>query len=92
MYDYNNVEPERLLTKDEMLDDMTLYWENPHTILSAAAEKTHDSALPVAITVFPGETDRAPETWERRAYRTHLLPRGRPGRPLRGLGRAATLL
>jgi len=26
MYDYNNGEPERLLTRDEMLDDITLYW------------------------------------------------------------------
>src|ERR687891_622192 len=26
IYDYNNGEPERLLTKDEMLDDITLYW------------------------------------------------------------------
>ena len=26
-------------------------------------------SLPVAITVFPGESYRAPETWARRAYR-----------------------
>jgi len=26
MYDYNGGEPERLLTKDEMLDDIRLYW------------------------------------------------------------------
>ena len=26
MYDYNNGEPERLLTKDDFLDDVTLYW------------------------------------------------------------------
>jgi pimeloyl-ACP methyl ester carboxylesterase len=82
MYDYSNGEPERLLTKDEMLDDITLYWltntatsaarlywENPNTILSAAAEKTAKIALPVAITVFPEEIYRAPETWARRAYR-----------------------
>jgi hypothetical protein len=75
MYDYNNGEPERLLTKDEMLDDITLYWltntatsaarlywENPNTVLSAAAEKTDEIALPVAITVFPEEIYRAPET------------------------------
>jgi hypothetical protein len=53
MYDYNNGEPERLLTRDEMLDDITLYWvtntatssarlywENHGNILSAAAQKT----------------------------------------------------
>jgi pimeloyl-ACP methyl ester carboxylesterase len=40
--------------------------------LSAAAEKTAEIALPVAITVFPEEIGRAPETWARRAYR-HLI-------------------
>ena len=35
----------------------------------AATEKTAEIALPVAITVFPGEIYRAPETWARRAYR-----------------------
>jgi pimeloyl-ACP methyl ester carboxylesterase len=82
MYDYNNGEPERLLTRDEMLDDVTLYWltntaassarlywENRGNILSAVAQKTAEISLPVAITVFPEEIYRAPETWARRAYR-----------------------
>jgi pimeloyl-ACP methyl ester carboxylesterase len=82
MYDYNNGEPERLLTRDEMLDDITLYWltntaassarlywENRGNILSAVAQKTAEISLPVAITVFPEEIYRAPETWARRAYR-----------------------
>ena len=82
MYDYNAGEPERLLTKDEFLDDVTLYWltntaassarlywENSGNILSAAAQKTAEISLPVAITVFPGELYRAPETWARRAFR-----------------------
>jgi len=82
MYDYNNGEPERLLTRDEMLDDITLYWltntatssarlywENHGNILSAAAQKTAEISLPVAITVFPEEIYRAPETWARRAFR-----------------------
>ena len=30
---------------------------------------TAEISLPVAITVFPGESYRAPETWARRAYR-----------------------
>jgi pimeloyl-ACP methyl ester carboxylesterase len=86
MYDYNNGEPERLLTKDEMLDDITLYWltnsatssarlywENDgRGILVAAAQKTAEISLPVAITVFPEEIYRAPEAWARRAYR-HLI-------------------
>jgi pimeloyl-ACP methyl ester carboxylesterase len=82
MYDYNNGEPERLLSKDEMLDNITLYWltntaassarlywENHSNILSAAAQKTAEISIPVAITVFPEELYRAPETWARRAFR-----------------------
>lgn len=82
MYDYNNGEPERLLSRDEMLDNVTLYWlTNSATsaarlywetmgqsVLLAAAQKTSDIALPVAISVFPEEVYRAPETWARRAY------------------------
>lgn len=76
-------DPEQLPTKDEVLDDFTLYWltnsgassarlywENAgRNILSAAAQKTDEISLPVAITVFPEEVYRAPETWARRAYR-----------------------
>jgi pimeloyl-ACP methyl ester carboxylesterase len=83
MYDYNNGEPERLLTRDEMLDDVTLYWVTNtatssariywetagQSVLLSAAQKTADISLPVAITVFPEEVYRAPETWARRAYR-----------------------
>ena len=46
----------------------------------AVAERTAEISLPVAITVFPGETYRAPETWARRAYRNliyfHEVDRG----------------
>jgi pimeloyl-ACP methyl ester carboxylesterase len=82
IYDYNNGEPERLISKDQMLDDITLYWltntaassarlywENHSNILSAVALKTAEISLPVAITVFPDEIYRAPETWARRAFR-----------------------
>jgi pimeloyl-ACP methyl ester carboxylesterase len=83
MYDYNNGEPERLLGKDEMLDDVTLYWltntatssarlyweTSGQSVLLSAAQKTAEISLPVAITVFPEEVYRAPETWARRAYR-----------------------
>jgi pimeloyl-ACP methyl ester carboxylesterase len=83
MYDYNNGEPERWLSKDEMLDDVTLYWlTNSATssarlywetmgqsVLLAAAQRTAEISLPVAITVFPEEVYAAPETWARRAYR-----------------------
>jgi pimeloyl-ACP methyl ester carboxylesterase len=82
MYDYNNGEPERLLTKDQMLDDVTLYWLTNtaassariywetagQSIIISAAQMTAEIALPVAITVFPEEVYRAPESWARRAY------------------------
>jgi pimeloyl-ACP methyl ester carboxylesterase len=82
IFDYNNGEPDRLLVKDEVLDNITLYWlTNTATssarlywetagqsVLLAAAQKTAEISLPVAITVFPGEVYRAPETWARRAY------------------------
>ena len=81
--DYNNGEPERLLDRDDVLDDITLYWLTNSAVSSAriywetrgrsitiaAAQKTQEISLPVAITVFPGEVYRAPESWARRAYR-----------------------
>jgi pimeloyl-ACP methyl ester carboxylesterase len=71
-------------TKDDVLDNITLYWltntaasaarlywENGArgSVIVAAAQKTNEIALPVAITVFPDDVYRAPETWARRAYR-----------------------
>ncbi|RWD29855.1 MAG: epoxide hydrolase [Mesorhizobium sp.] len=81
--DYNNGEPERVLDRDDVLDNITLYWltntgtsaarlyweTSGQSVILAAAQKTSDISLPVAITVFPGEVYRAPETWARRAYR-----------------------
>lgn len=74
-------DPERVLTKDEMLDDITLYWltntaasaarfywENNNNNFNAADQKTADIKIPVAVTVFPGEIYRAPKSWTERAY------------------------
>jgi pimeloyl-ACP methyl ester carboxylesterase len=69
-------------TKDDVLDDFTLYWltnsavsaarlywENRElNLISAGSQKTAAISIPVAITVFPDEVYRAPETWARRAY------------------------
>ncbi|MBD2564752.1 MULTISPECIES: epoxide hydrolase family protein [Nostoc] len=79
---YSGGDSQKSPTKDEVLDDITLYWltnsavssarlywENNTSILNAAAQKTADISLPVAITVFPEEVYRTPETWARRAYR-----------------------
>jgi pimeloyl-ACP methyl ester carboxylesterase len=77
-------DPQQSPTKDDVLDNITLYWltntatsagrlywENGArgSVLIAAAQKTADISLPVAITVFPYDVYRAPETWARRAYR-----------------------
>lgn len=82
MYDYNDTELDRLVDRDQVLDNITLYWLT-NTATSAAriywetagqsitlssAQKTSDIKLPVAISVFPHEVYRAPETWARRAY------------------------
>jgi pimeloyl-ACP methyl ester carboxylesterase len=83
IFDYNNGEPERLLSRDDVLDNITLYWltntatsaarlyweTSGQSVILAAAQKTAEISIPVAITVFPGEVYRAPETWARRAYR-----------------------
>lgn len=78
-------DPVQTPTRDEVLDNFSLhwltntaasgarlYWENrKDNLLSAAAQKTDEIRIPVAITVFP-EDDlfRAPETWARRAFPT----------------------
>ena len=83
IHDYNNGEPGRRLHRDDVLDNVTLYWlTNTATsaariywetagqsVILSASQKTSEIALPVAITVFPDEVYRAPETWARRAYR-----------------------
>jgi pimeloyl-ACP methyl ester carboxylesterase len=47
-----------------------LYWENrDQNLISAASQKTAEISVPVAVTVFPEEVYRAPETWARRAFR-----------------------
>ena len=75
-------DPGKAPTKNEVLDDITLYWltntaassarsywENGgRSPIGAAAQKTAEIKLPVAITVFPEDVYRPPETWARRAY------------------------
>jgi pimeloyl-ACP methyl ester carboxylesterase len=77
-------DPGQSPTKDDVLDNITLYWltnsatsaarlywENGArgSVIGAAAQKTAEISLPVAVTVFPEDVYRAPETWARRAYR-----------------------
>src|SRR6266566_2115285 len=73
---------EKSPTKDDVLDDITLYWLTNTAASSArlyfdtggrnptaaALWKTSEINLPVGITVFPDDVYRPPETWARRAY------------------------
>ena len=75
-------DPQQSLTKDDVLDNFSLYWLTHTTtssariywenmgrgITSAAAQRTNEISVPVAITVFREEVYRAPESWARRAY------------------------
>jgi pimeloyl-ACP methyl ester carboxylesterase len=77
-------DPTQSPTRDDVLDDFSLYWltntsasagrfywENRDlNLTSAASLKTNEIAVPVAITVFPGEVIRAQESWARRAFPT----------------------
>jgi pimeloyl-ACP methyl ester carboxylesterase len=73
---YSGGDPERSLTKDEMLDDITLYWlTNTETSAARLYWENNannfnavDIAVPAAITVFPGEIYRAPRSWAERTY------------------------
>jgi hypothetical protein len=68
-------DPEKALTRDEILDDVTLYW---FTNTGASSSRSYwDAAqgeggpfnaveikeVPVAVTIFPGEIYRAPLSW-----------------------------
>jgi pimeloyl-ACP methyl ester carboxylesterase len=69
-------QPEKELTHDEMLDDITLYWLTNTGTSSARLYWENnannfnavDISIPAAITVFPGEIYRAPRTWAERSY------------------------
>ena len=77
-------DPQETPTKDEVLDNFTLYWltnsavssarlyweNHGRSITNAAAQQTDQISVPVAVTVFPEEVYRAPESWARRAYRS----------------------
>jgi pimeloyl-ACP methyl ester carboxylesterase len=79
---YGN-DPQQTLTKDDVLDDITLYWltntaasagrlywENKgKSPVIASLWKTTDISLPVAVTVFGEDAYRPPESWARRAYK-----------------------
>jgi pimeloyl-ACP methyl ester carboxylesterase len=73
---YSGGDPERSLTKDEMLDDITLYWLTNTSTSAAQLYWTNnannfnavDISVPAAVTVFPGEIYQAPRSWTERSY------------------------
>ncbi len=78
---YSGGDPEKSLTRDEMLDDITLYWlTNTGT---SSSRSYWDAAqggggpfnaidipvVPVAVTVFPGEIYQAPRSWTEKSFK-----------------------
>jgi pimeloyl-ACP methyl ester carboxylesterase len=71
------------LTRDHIVDNMSLYWltntatsaarlywENAQSIAAAitSGQKAPEVSLPVAFTVFPGEIFQAPRSWVEKVY------------------------
>ena len=75
------------LTRDDLLDDITLYWLT-NTGISAARfywefhfnfTAAADVSVPAAISVFPRENYQAPRSWTERAYH-NLIYYNKPGK------------
>jgi pimeloyl-ACP methyl ester carboxylesterase len=69
------------LTRDHVLDNITLYWltrtgtsaarmywESQRASAAAAGQKPPEVTIPAAVSVFPGEIFRAPRSWAERVY------------------------
>ena len=69
------------LSRDDILDNITmywltntalssarLYWDNAHTLKPAGFFSVRNVQLPVVVTVFPDEIYAAPKTWAEKAY------------------------
>jgi len=89
------------LTRDDVLDNITLYWLTNTAISSArlywenklAFFAVKNVAIPVAVSVFPDEIYAAPRSWTEQAYPKLIhYNKARPGRPFRGLGTAGAAL
>jgi pimeloyl-ACP methyl ester carboxylesterase len=76
-------QPSGGLTRDHVLDDITLYWltgtgvsaarsywEYTQATAHAAGQAPPEVKLPVGFTVFPGESFRAPRSWVELGYPT----------------------
>jgi pimeloyl-ACP methyl ester carboxylesterase len=69
------------LTRDDILDNITLYWLTNTGVSSsrlywenkAGFFDAKDVSIPFAISVFPGELYQAPRSWAERAYPDNLI-------------------
>ena len=74
-------QPSGGLTRDHVLDNITLYWltgtgasaarsywENTQAAVRAAGQPRPEVMLPVGFTTFPGEIFRAPRSWVEKSY------------------------
>lgn len=79
---YSGGNAEKSLTRDEILDDISLYWftntanssanlywENNNNNFNVVEQRTNEIKIPVAVTVFPGEIYQGPKTWTEKAYK-----------------------
>ncbi len=93
-------EPYGDLTRDDILDNITLSWLTNTGVSSARLYREYKGAffndfnisVPAAVSVFPEEVYQAPRSWTERAYQqSHPLQRPRQRRALCRLGTAATV-
>jgi len=69
-------QPQDELTRDDVLDNITLYWLTNTAISSSRLYwenkfpffDVKNVSIPVAVSVFPGELYQAPRSWAERAY------------------------
>jgi epoxide hydrolase len=72
----SNYQPEREISRDEMLDNIMLYWLSNTGASSARLYfesfatdfSTQKLDMPVAVSIFPGELFRPPRLWGERVY------------------------
>jgi pimeloyl-ACP methyl ester carboxylesterase len=72
----NTGAPQGVLTRDEMLDNISLYWFTDTAASSArlywqnyGASELTTLDLPVGLSVYPHELVRSPKVWAERAYK-----------------------
>jgi epoxide hydrolase len=77
----NTGEPESALTRDEMLDDITLYWLTGTAASAARLYRENANKFgqnqgvvdfPVGVSIFPKEIFRVPRSWADKVY-PHLI-------------------